>query len=134
MILHLVAVLPSNRQKLILVHKMSRKTAAHVLTEEKHIQREVTRQCNLTRLLFMPRNLARADCTCKSQNESCNIVTILIGERLSVLSVRRSTFHPAECNSKARKPINCNVELWFVLDTCRTSSLRSTQQHIETQK
>ena len=82
----------------------------------------------------MPRNLARADCTCKSQNEVCHIVTILIGERLAVLSVRRSTFHPAEGNSKAGKPTNCNVELWFVLDTCCTSSLRSTQLHIETQK
>ena len=92
------------------------------------------RQCNLTRLHSMPRNLAKADCTCKSQNEICHIVTILIGERLAVLTVRRNTFHPAEGNSKAGKPINCNVKLWFVLDTCCTSSLRSTQLHIETQK
>ena len=99
-----------------------------------HIQREMIRQCNLTRLLSMPRNLARADCTCKSQNEICHVVTILIGERLAVLTVRRSTFQPAEGNSKAGKPTNCNVKLWFVLDTCCTSSLSSTQLHIETQK
>ena len=125
MILHMVAFLPSNRQKIDprpqVVQKNYRSRPVRRIT---HPTRSDTSMQPYTTPLHA-RNLARADCTCKSRNEICHFVTILIGKRLSVLSVRGSTFHPAEGNSKAGKPTNCNVKLWFVLDTCCTSSLPS---------
>ena len=134
MILHMVAFLPCNRQKTDprpqVVRKNYRSRPVRRIT---HPTRSDTSMQPYTTPLHA-RNLARTDCTCKSRNEICHFVTILIGKRLSVLSVRGSTFHPAEGNSKAGKPTNCNVKLWFVLDTCCTSSLSSTQLHIETQK
>ena len=130
----MVAFLPNNRQKTDprpqVVQKNYRSRPVRRITHP--TRSDTSMQPNTTPLHAI--NLARADCTCKSRNEICHIVTILIGERLAVLSVRRSTFHPAEGNSKAGKPTNCNVKLWFVLDTCCTSSLRSTQQHIETKR
>ena len=129
----MVVFLPSNRQR----------TDPRPVVQKNYRSRPVRRITHPTRsdTSMQPyttpphaRNLARVDCTSKSRNEICHFVTILIGKRLSVLNVRRSPFHPAEGNSKAGKPTNCNVKLWFVLDTCCTSSLSSTQLHIETQK
>ena len=112
MILHMVAFLPSNGQKTDprpqVVQKNYRSRPERRIT---HPTRSDTSMQPYTTPLHA-RNLARADCTCKSRNEICHFVTILIGERLAVLSVRGSTFHPAECNSKTGKPTNCNVKLW----------------------
>ena len=85
---------PATDKELILVHKLSRKTTAHVLY--RRITHPTRSDTSMQPYTTPPhaRNLARADCTSKSRNEICHFVTILIGKRLSVLSVRRSTFHP----------------------------------------
>ena len=61
----------------------------------------------LHKLPFHAGGLAGADCTCRSQGSTARTLPHCAHhphQRLAVLSVRRSTFHPAEGKGKAGKP------------------------------